>query len=113
MNNVIEVSDQNFGKDVTQAGGPVLVDFYAPWCGPCKMLAPALDKMAVELARRVKFAKVNVDDASQLAMRFRITSVPTLKIFHGDRVLDTIVGAVPPNALKARLEQAAAACSVA
>ena len=111
MNNVIEVNDQNFGKEVTQEGRPVLVDFYAPWCGPCKMLAPALDKMAGEFAGRIKFAKVNVDDASQLATRFRITSVPTLIFFHGDRVLDTIVGAVPPNALKARLEQAAATCS--
>jgi thioredoxin 1 len=113
MNNVIEVNDQNFGKEVTQAGGPVLVDFYAPWCGPCKMLAPALDKMAGELAGRVKFAKVNVEDASQLATRFRITGVPTLMVFHGDRVLDSIVGAMAPNSLKARLEQAAAACSAA
>ena len=113
MNNVIEVNDQSFGKEVTQAGGPVLVDFYATWCGPCKMLAPALDKMAVELAGRVKFAKVNVEDAPQLASRFRITGVPTLMVFNGERVLDTIVGAVPPNALKARLEQTAAACSAA
>ena len=105
------LTDENFDSKTNNPDKLVLVDFFATWCEPCKMLAPALDKMAGELAGRVKFAKVNIDDASQLATRFRITSVPTLMVFHGDRVLDTIVGAMAPNSLKARLEQAVTACS--
>jgi thioredoxin 1 len=108
MNDIIELEDQTFDREVTQADVPVLVDFYAPWCGPCRMLAPVLDALAPRFAGRVKFAKVNVDRAPGLAMRYRVTGVPTLIIFKRGLVLDTIVGVPSPGALKARLEEVAA-----
>jgi len=103
--NMIELNDLSFEQEVTQAGGPVLVDFYAPWCGPCKMLAPLLDKLAGEYAGRVKFAKVNVDDAQGLASRFQITGVPTLTLFRGPLVLNTFVGVPSARDLKASLDK--------
>jgi thioredoxin 1 len=107
MSNMIELDERNFEQEVAQADLPVLVDFYATWCGPCKMLAPLLDKLAGEFSGRVKFAKVNVDEAGELAMRFGITGVPTLILFQGGQIIDTIVGMMPPASLKARLEKAA------
>jgi thioredoxin 1 len=104
MNNIIEVNEQNFEQEVVKAGGPVLVDFYATWCGPCKMLAPMLDSLAGEFAGRVKFAKLDVDAAGQLATRYEITGVPTLMLFKGGQLVDTMVGMLPMRALKQRLE---------
>jgi thioredoxin 1 len=109
MNTIIELEEQSFEQEVAQAGLPVLVDFYATWCGPCKMVAPMLEKLAGEFAGRIKFAKVNVDEAGPLAGRFGITGVPTLILFQRGQIADTIVGLLPPASLKARLEKAAAA----
>lgn len=108
MSNMIETNEANFQADVIEAGLPVLVDFYAPWCGPCKMLAPVLDQLAVEFAGRVKIVKVNVDHAQRLAYQYNITGVPTLILFKGGLILDTIVGFASPRDLQARLENAAA-----
>jgi thioredoxin 1 len=113
MNKIIELDEKSFEREVTQANLPVLVDFYATWCGPCKMLAPLLEKLAGEFVGRAKFAKVNVDDAGELATRFGITGVPTLILFQGGQIVDTIVGLLPPASLKARLEKAAGASVVA
>ena len=113
MNNVIEAYDQTFAKEVIENTGIVLVDFYATWCGPCMMMAPVLERLADELAGRVKFVKVDVDGAPQLVARFGISSIPSLMVFNGDRVLDTVVGAIAPAALKARLEKALVSCAVA
>jgi thioredoxin 1 len=113
MKSIVELTEDNFESEVLQAAAPVLVDFYAPWCGPCKMLAPVLDALAGEFTGRIKFAKVNVDDAAELATRYGISGVPTLVLFKNGEILDTIVGMVPPRALKVRLEAAVGATVIA
>ncbi len=106
-NNIIEVGEGNFEQEVLQAKLPVLVDFFATWCGPCKMMAPVLDAFAEEFAGKMKFAKVDVDNSQALAMQFQITGVPTLVVFKDGKPVDTIVGLMPPASLKARLESVA------
>jgi thioredoxin len=107
MKNTIELNETNFDQEVLKAPGVVLVDFYAPWCGPCRMLAPLLEQLADEFAGRVKIVKVNVDDAPELAMRYGITGVPTLILFRSGLILDTWVGLPSPRALKSRLDELA------
>jgi len=108
MKNIAELTGNEFETEVLQSTEPVLVDFYAPWCGPCRMLAPVLEQLAAELTDRVKIVKVNVDNAPELAMRYSIAGVPTLKLFRGGQVVDTVVGMPPPRALRQWLEQAIA-----
>ena len=93
------VSDSSFDTDVLKASGPVLVDFWAEWCGPCKMIAPALEDIATELGGKVKIAKLNIDENPELAARFGVRSIPTLMIFKGGEVADMKVGAAPKTAL--------------
>jgi thioredoxin 1 len=107
MKNIIELNERNFEQEVLKSNGTVVVDFYAPWCGPCKMLAPLLDKLAGECAGRARFVKLNVDEAPHLAMRYEITGVPTVMLFRGGLILDTFVGLPNPRALKARLDELA------
>jgi len=107
MKNIIELNETNFEPEVLRAEGPVLVDFYAPWCGPCKMLAPILENLAGEFGGRVKFARLDVDDAPELAGRYDITGVPTLMLFRDGRVTDRLVGLRSPRTLQAMLEKAA------
>ncbi len=102
-----EVNESNFAPVVLQAGQPVLVDFYATWCGPCRMLAPVLEQLAGELEGRITFAKVDVDAAPELAARYQITGVPTLLLFQNGRVVDEVVGLVPLGSLRARLRAVA------
>jgi thioredoxin 1 len=113
MNKIIELNEQNFELEVLKATGPVVVDFYAPWCGPCKMLTPLLEKLAEELGGKVKFAKLNVDDAPELAGRYDITGVPTLRLFHSGEAVDQLVGFPEPRRLKAWLDKAANAAVTA
>lgn len=113
MKNIVELTELSFETEVQKAAGPVLVDFYAPWCGPCKMVAPLLEQLAGELTGRVKFAKLNVDEAPNLAARYGITGVPTLMLFEGGEAIDEMVGLSSPRALKHWLESAAAAPRVA
>jgi thioredoxin 1 len=108
MKLLTELTADNFETEVLRAAGPVLVDFYAPWCGPCKMLAPLLEQLAGEMSGQVKFAKLNVDDASELAGRYSITGVPTLMLFRDGQRVDQMVGMAPPAALKRWLAQHAA-----
>jgi len=107
MKNTIRVTAQNFDTEVLQAGQPVIVDFYADWCGPCKMIAPALDEIAGELAGRVKVAKVNVDEEPALAQRFNVQSLPTLLYFQNGGVVNQVIGATSKKNILARLNQAA------
>lgn len=107
MKTIIELNETNFEPEVLKAVGPVLVDFYAPWCGPCKMLAPFLEQLAVEFNGKMKFTKLNVDDAPELAGHYDITGVPTLILFRGGNAVDQMVGLVSPNLLKRWLEKAA------
>ena len=96
-----KVSDASFEADVLQATGPVVVDFWAEWCGPCKMIAPALDEISNTLGDKVKIVKLNVDENPGIAQKYGIMSIPTLMIFKGGELASRQVGAAP----KAKLEQ--------
>jgi thioredoxin 1 len=109
MKPTIEINETNFERDVLQSKEPVLVDFWAEWCGPCKMLGPLLDEIATEQSGRVKVAKVNVDTNPALAARFGIQSIPTLLYFSGGEVKDQTIGAVPKKAIISKLEKLALA----
>ena len=107
MTTITELNESTFDGAIAAAGTAVLVDFYAPWCGPCKMLAPLLDKLAEHFAGRARFFKVNVDDAPALAGRFGISAVPTLLLFKNGNLRDTIVGFASPRDLVTKLEELA------
>jgi thioredoxin 1 len=106
MKNIIELTEGTFEQEVLRAAGPVVVDFFAPWCGPCKMLAPVLEKLASEFDGRLAFAKLNVDDAPEVAGRYEITGVPTLILFRGGNPVDQIVGFPAPRTLASWLRNA-------
>src|SRR3954468_1569633 len=106
--NILTLTDGNFSQEVTSSSQPVLVDFWAEWCGPCKMIAPLLDELATEYDGKVKIAKVNIDDHQNLAAQFRVTAIPTLLIFKNGQVIEQMVGAKSKRDLKASLDKAAA-----
>ncbi|MCG6114996.1 MAG: thioredoxin [Mesorhizobium sp.] len=95
----VKIDNSNFQSDVLEAGEPVVVDFWAEWCGPCKMIAPALEEIATELGGKVKIAKLNIDENPELAARYGVRSIPTLIMFKGGEVSDMKVGAAPKTAL--------------
>ena len=108
MKPTIEINEVTFESEVLQCNQPVLVDFWAEWCGPCKMLAPLLDEIATEQAGRMKVAKVNVDMNPVLAARFGIQSIPTLLYFAGGEVRDKTIGVTGKRAILSKLEKLAA-----
>jgi thioredoxin 1 len=100
----INVDDNNFQQEVAESKLPVLVDFWAPWCGPCNIVGPIVAEIAEEYAGKLKVCKVNVDNANATANSFGIRGIPTLMIFKGGEVVEQIVGAVPKSQITARLD---------
>ena len=100
---VVTISAGNFEQEVVKSTTPVLVDFWAEWCGPCKMIAPLLDELAEEKTGKIKVAKVNVDDNQELATKFGIRAIPTLMLFQGGQVKETIVGMTGKKDLERKL----------
>src|SRR5262245_14081777 len=93
--NMVVLTDETFAKDIAASEQPVLVDFWAPWCPPCRMIAPVLEALAVDYAGKLKIAKLNVDDNPRTAVAFGVASIPTLILFKGGRAVDIIIGARP------------------
>jgi thioredoxin 1 len=103
---VAEVTDTNFQSEVIESEVPVLVDFWAPWCGPCRMVAPVVEEIAQEKGEALKVVKMNIDENQDTAMQFNVLSIPTLMVFRDGQVAKTVVGAYPKRKLEAELEPA-------
>ena len=101
---VINASDQNFENEVIKSTIPVLVDLWAPWCGPCRMVEPVVDKLAEKYDGKMKFCRLNVDENPQTAAKYRIMSIPTLMFFKDGQAVDTVIGAVPERVLQPKID---------
>jgi thioredoxin 1 len=105
---VTEVTDDSFQAEVIESEVPVLVDFWAPWCGPCRMVAPVVEEIAKEKADALKVVKLNIDENQQTAMSFGVMSIPTLMVFRHGQQVKTVIGAYPKKKLEAEIEPALA-----
>jgi len=103
--NTLEITDSNFEAEVLQADKPVLVDFWAPWCGPCRMVGPVLDEIASEKQDAIKIVKINTDEYTQVAGKYGVMSLPTLLIFKDGQPVDKLIGAFPKRTIVDRLDQ--------
>jgi thioredoxin 1 len=101
---VIDVTDQNFEAEVVKSSLPALVDLWAPWCGPCRMIAPIVEKLAEEYDGRFKFCRLNVDENQQTAARYKVMAIPTLIFFKGGEAVDTVVGSVSKQSLQPKID---------
>lgn len=106
--NAVEITESNFEQEVAKSQLPVLVDVWAAWCGPCRMIAPVVEELAGTYKGKLKVGKLNVDDHPQVAGRFRVMNIPTLLLFKGGQEVDRIVGVVPREELTRRIEQVVA-----
>ena len=105
---IAEVTDTNFQAEVIESDVPVLVDFWAPWCGPCRMVAPVVEEIASERGDQLKVVKMNIDENQNTAVQFNVLSIPTLMLFRNGEVAKTVIGAYPKGKLEAELEPALA-----
>jgi thioredoxin 1 len=103
--NLIEFTDANFNEEVLQSGTPVLVDFWAPWCGPCRQIGPSVEALSTEYAGKVKIGKLNTDEQIDTAAKFGIRSIPTLLVFKGGEVVNQLVGALPKAKIAEQLDK--------
>ena len=108
MDHVKKLSDRDFQTEVLQSAEPVLVDFWAPWCGPCRMVAPVVEELAKENAGTLKVTKLNIDDSPNTAAAYGISSIPTLMIFKGGEIADRFVGVQPKKRLQEAIDQVTA-----
>ena len=106
MADITELSSSNFEQEVLKSSQPVLVDFWAPWCGPCRMIGPVVEELAGENADSLKVGKINIDDAQDIAATYGVSSIPTLMIFKNGDVIDRFVGVQPKSRLQEAVDQA-------
>jgi thioredoxin 1 len=102
---VLEITDQTFEEEVTKSTKPVLVDLWAPWCGPCRMVSPVVERLSEKYEGKFKFCKMNVDENPRTASKYRIMSIPTLMFFKDGQAVDTVVGAVPEAVIQPKIEE--------
>ena len=101
---VSDITDQNFEEEVIKSNQPVLVDLWAPWCGPCRMVGPVVESLAKKYEGKFKFCRLNIDDNPKIATKYGVMSIPTLMFFKDGKVIDTVVGAAKESALQPKID---------